>query len=134
MVQFQPLTGAELPQLPAETERGLSSDLRLLLQCAQCVASGDGEPVRDRRHGQLNMARWHTAQSRLLRVNMSQPSPSDELVTLALYIVAVYVPTIMAIRHRSDLVEAPRHLFDELQRQRRHLSGASLDTVQNKFL
>ena len=76
---------------------------------------------------------WHTAQSRLLRVYISQPSPSDELVTLALYIVAVYVPTVMSIRHRPDLVEAPRHLFDELQRQRRHLSGASLDTVQRSL-
>ena len=48
------------------------------------------------------------------------------LVTLAPYIVAVYVPMVMAI----DLVEAPRHLLDELhQRQHRHMSGACLDTV-----
>ena len=55
------------------------------------------------------------------------PAPVMTLVTLAPYIVAVYVPT---VRHRPDLVEAPRHLQDELhQRQRRHMSGASLDTV-----
>ena len=130
VVQFEPLTGTELPQLPAETERGLSSDLRLLVQCARCVVSGDGGPVQHRRHGRLNMARWHTAQSRLLRVYMSQTHPSGELVALAVYITAVYVPTVMAIRYRPDLVEAPRHLFDELQRQRRHLSGANLATVQ----
>ena len=64
---------------------------------------------------------------------MSQTSPSDALVTLAVYIVTVYVPTVMEIRHRSDKVVAPRHLFDELQRQRRHLSGASLSTVQRSL-
>ena len=54
----------------------------------------------------------------------------DGLVTLALYVVVVYVPIILAIRHRPDLVEAPRHLFGELGRQQRHLSGTSLQTVR----
>ena len=81
----------------------------------------------------MNMARWLTVQSRFLRVYMAQLGSSDELATLARYIVAVYEPTIMAIRHRPDLVEATRHLFDELQLQRRHLSGASLDTVQKSL-
>ena len=79
------------------------------------------------------MARWLTVQSRFLRVYMAQLGSSDELATLARYIVAVYEPTIMAIRHRPDLVEATRHLFDELQLEHRHLSGASLDTVYKKF-
>ena len=49
---------------------------------------------------------------------------------LVLKVVVVYEPTIMAIRHRPDLAEAPRHLFGELGRQQRHLIGASLQTVR----
>ena len=64
---------------------------------------------------------------------MAQQSPSRELTTLALYIVAVYVPTVMAIKFRPDLVEAPRHLFDELQRQHRHMSGTDLVTVRQRL-
>lgn len=133
IVKFKPLTGVELPQVPAEIERDLSWDLRLLLKCAQCVAAGNGDPVRDCRHGKLNLARWHTAQSRLLRTYMAQTCPSDELVALATYVVAVYVPMIMAVRHRPDIVDAPRHLFDELERQRKHLSGTNLETVQDSL-
>ncbi|KAF0293072.1 hypothetical protein FJT64_009039 [Amphibalanus amphitrite] len=90
------------------------------------------------------MARWYTAQSRLLRAYMSQPAPSAEddgmvtdrhrrLTTLALYIVAVYLPTVLAIKHKPDLVEAPRHLFDQLQRQRQHMGGPDLQTVQGSL-
>ena len=75
------------------------------------------------------MARWRMAQSQLLRGYVSQSSPCDKLVSLELYVLAVYVPTILAIRCRSDLVKAPRHLFGELERQRRHLSGARLEAV-----
>ena len=133
LVEFQPLTSIELPLLPTEVEKSLSSDMRLLFQCAKCATTGDGSPVALRIHGQLNAARWYTAQSRLLRVYMAQQSPSRELTTLALYIVAVYVPTVMAIKFRPDLVEAPRHLFDELQRQHRHMSGTDLGTVRQRL-
>ncbi|KAF0292331.1 hypothetical protein FJT64_009680 [Amphibalanus amphitrite] len=130
MAQFRPLSGAELPEVPPDVLSGLSKDLHLLLECASAVASGNGTAVAHRQHGKLNMARWHTAQSRLLRVYMSEQCPSDDLTTLAVYVVTVYVPAIMSIRHQPDLVEAPKHLYNQLERQRRHLSGVALDTVQ----
>ena len=130
--QFPPLTSAELPSLSDDVRRNLSSDL-LLMQCAQCVTSGDGSVVAQRVHGNLSMARWHTAQSRLLRVYMAQQSPSAELKTLALYVVGVYLPTVLAIRHRPDLVDAPRHLYQQLERQRRHMTGDDLVEVQKRL-
>ena len=45
----------------------------------------------------------------------------------------MYLPTVLAIKHKPDVVEAPRHLFDELQRQRQHMSGPDLLTVQNSL-
>ena len=144
LAAFQPLgSAADLPALSAEVERSLNSDMQLLYQCAKCVAAGDGSAVAHRIHGQLNMARWYTAQSRLLRAYMSQPTPNadDEmardrhrrLTTFALYIVAVYVPTVIAIKHMPYLVEAPRHLFNELRRQRQHMIGPDLQTVQKSL-
>ena len=53
------------------------------------------------------MGKWHTVQIRLLRVYMAEQGPSDELTTPA-----VYVPTVMSIRHRPDQVEAPKHFFN----------------------
>ena len=61
---------------------------------------------------------------------MAEPSPSSELETLARYIVTVHVASVVAIKSRSDLVNAPRHLCDQMRRQRRHLSGGPLATVQ----
>ncbi|KAF0294694.1 hypothetical protein FJT64_007668 [Amphibalanus amphitrite] len=145
LAAFRPLgSAADLPAPSPEVERSLSSDMQLLYQCARCVTTGDGSAVEHRIHGQLNMARWYTAQSRLLRAYMSQPAPSAEddgmvtdrhrrLTTLALYIVAVYLPTVLAIKHKPDLVEAPRHLFDQLQRQRQHMGGPDLQTVQGSL-
>ena len=132
-VNFKPLTGNDLPELPPAVVQGLSKDLRLLVECAACVVSGDGSLVQHRLHGQLNMARWHTAQSRLLRVYMSETEPSPELTELAVYVVNVYVPTVMAIRHHPDMVEAPKHLYSQLDRQRRYLTGPALVTVQQSL-
>ena len=97
------------------------------------VAPGDGTAVAHRQHGPFNMARWHTARSRLLLVYMAEQHPSDELTTLAVYVVNVYVPTVMSIGHSPDLVEAPKHFFSQLERQRRHLTGDTLDTVQRSI-
>ena len=133
LVTFLPLTSAELPPLSAEVEAHLSSDMKLLYQCARSVVTGDGSSVAHRIHGQLCLARWYTAQSRLLRVYMSTRRPDIKMTTLALYIVAVYVPTVINIKYRPDMIEAPRHLFEELERQRRHLDGRNLETVQRSL-
>ena len=42
LVEFQPLTSIKLPLLPTEVEKSLSSDMRLLFQCAKCATTGDG--------------------------------------------------------------------------------------------
>ena len=133
VVKFKPLTGDELPELPPAVVQGLSNDLRLLMECAACVVSGDGSPVQHRLHGQLSMARWQTAQSRLPRVYMSEAEPSPELTTLAMYVVNVDVPTVMAIRHHPDIVEAAKHLYSQLDLQRRYLTGSALVTAQHSL-
>ena len=64
---------------------------------------------------------------------MAEQRPNDELTALAVYVVNAYVPTVMSTRQRPDLVEAPKHFFSQLERQRRHLPGDALDTVQRSI-
>ena len=68
-----------------------------------------------------------------MRVYMAQQSPSAELKTPAWYVVGVYLPTVLAIRHRPDLDDAPRHLYEQLERQRRHVTGVGLVKVQKRL-
>ena len=60
---------------------------------------------------------------------MSHAQPSADLTTLARYIVCVYVPVVMAIKHRPDVVDAPVHICDSLHRQREHFDSEALDVV-----
>ena len=129
VVAFAAVQCDDFPDLPADVEADLSSDFRLLYRCARCVVSGDGTSVAHKTHGRFNNARWYTAQSRLLRLYMAEPCPTSELETLTRYVVTVYVPTVVAIKRRNDLVDAPRHLCEQIRRQQRHLSDAPVATA-----
>ena len=81
--------------MPTEVEAALSKDIQLLYRCAKAVVSRDCSRVARREHGVLNLARWYTTQSRVLRLNMSTTRLSAKLLELTRYIVRVYVPTVM---------------------------------------
>lgn len=117
-------------ELPASVERELSTDVKLLYKCARSVKEGDASSVRHLAHGKVHHARWYTAQSRLLRLYMATNSPTPQLTELARYVVCVYVPMVVQVKHQWDLVHAARHLTEELRRQRDHFSGDILRVVQ----
>ena len=62
------------------------------------MVSGDGSRVARRVHCVLNLARWYTAQSRVLQLYMSTTRPSAKLIELMRFIVRVYVSTVMDIK------------------------------------
>ena len=130
ITEFVPVPVPDFPDIPAAVETRFSSDLRLLCQCARAVVTGNASTVADKRHGKMHQARWHTAQSRLLRLYMSCSQPSDSMVKLVRYVVTVYVPAVIGIRSEWDVVHAPRHLADQIRRQRACLSGDDLSVVQ----
>ena len=75
LVAFRPLgSTVDLPVLSADVERSLSSDIQLLYQCAKCVAAGDDIAVATSSTASSSAWRWYTAQSRHMRVHMSQPT------------------------------------------------------------
>ena len=90
----------------------------------------DGSPVTGRLHGCPNHDRRYTAHIRLLRPYMVQESPIVELTTLVAYVIPIdcvwrQVP--------AQPYGGTRHLFDQLERQRRYLSGAELKAVQQRM-
>ncbi|KAF0305707.1 hypothetical protein FJT64_022706 [Amphibalanus amphitrite] len=129
---FPRLACPDFPSLPPAVVHSLSSDLRLLYETARAVVTEDDVPPRvaAAAHGKLYAARWHTAQSRLLRHYMAQERPGDALAALAVYVCCVYVPTVMAIKHKSDAVHAAPHLHAELRRQERYCRPEDLPVLR----
>ena len=128
VTNFAPIACEDFPS-PSDQIK-FSSDCQLLFECARAVISGDASAVASKTHGKLHHARWHTAQSRLLRYFMSVPEPPASLVKLATYVACIYVPCVVMIRTQWDLVHAPRHLAEQVSRQRRYLNGEDLQVVQ----
>ena len=64
---------------------------------------------------------------------MSVTSPLASLVTLVTYAACVYVPSVVSIRCWWDLVDAPRHLAEQIGRQRQYLSGSDLQVAQKSL-
>lgn len=129
VAQFAVVPCEDFPAVPAHVQ--FSSDFQLLYECARAAISGDAGAVACKKHGKMHQARWHTAQSRLVRYYMSVPSPPAPLVTLVTYVICVYVPCVVNIRCHSDMVDAPRHLAEQTRRQQQYLSGSDLKVAQD---
>lgn len=129
---FPRLRCPDFPSVPATVVGGLSTDLRLLYELARAIVSDDEVPPRlaAAAHGKLYAARWHTAQSRLLRLYMAKERPNDSLSALVVYVCCVYVPTVMEIKHKPDAVYAATHLHAELRRQARYCRLADLPVLR----
>ena len=130
VADFTAIQCSDWIELPVAVERELSSDLKLLYRCAKSVSEGDASSVRGLAHGKVHHARWYTAQSRLLRLYMATDAPTPQLAALAQYVVCVYVPMVVQVKHRWDVVHAARHITEELRRQRAHVSSDLLRVVQ----
>ncbi|GBM13749.1 hypothetical protein AVEN_90013-1 [Araneus ventricosus] len=65
-----------------------------LLDICTVISSGDGSSDLEKRQpGTLNFARWLTTSNRILRLYISTSDPSNELITLVVFILKVYAPS-----------------------------------------
>ena len=130
VVDFPVISCPDWIDLPAAVERELSTDVKLLYKCAKSVMEGNANSAHHHIHGKVHHARWYTAQSRLLRLYMATSNPTPQLAALARYVVCVYVPMLVQVKHQWDLVHAARHLAEQLRRQRDNFSGDLLLVMQ----
>lgn len=97
----------------------LSTDQQYLWRIVQAVASGDcSQDLANLDIGPLSHARFLTLACRILRLYVGTVSPSENLVTLATFVMQVYAPHWFDIKRRSSCTEGAKHIFKLIERCR----------------
>ncbi|KAE8747832.1 hypothetical protein FOCC_FOCC005444 [Frankliniella occidentalis] len=126
VVSFEAIP-ADLPPLNVPD---LSTDQSYLLRMSHAVAAGEVfSDLSELQPGPLNHARWLTLACRLLRLYVATEIPSAELVTLAVFVMQVYVPQWFDVKRRPSCTEGARHIFKAIERSR-YLPNPYLGVVQ----
>lgn len=97
----------------------LSKDQQYLLHIIRAVISGFCDPelaVKD--PGTLSNSRWLTCANRVLRLYVSQISPTSEMKTLVNYIVKTYAPVWFDIKMHYTMKDGPKHILKVIQTTR----------------
>lgn len=90
-----------------------------MLRIAHAVVDGVVLPeLADLVPGPLSHARWLTLACRLLRLYVSTEAPSAELLTLATFVMKVYVPQWFDIKRSSSCTYGARHVYKAIERSR----------------
>lgn len=108
VVNYQPIE-SNLPEIPIAD---LSTDQQYLLKICQAVISGNcSDSVAKLQPGKMVHSRWLTVGNRILRLYISSENPSDNLVTLATFVVKVYAPMWFYIKQDSSCFSGANHLW-----------------------
>jgi hypothetical protein len=110
VVTFLPIEN-NLP--PLGDKNDLSTDQKYLLDMCIAVSSGNvSQDLSLRNPGKLAHSRWLTLASRVLRLYVATENPTENLKTLAEYIVKVYVPVWFNIKLKPSCTYGSKHLFN----------------------
>lgn len=108
----------DLPKIEAEANN-LSTDQIYLYQiCNAIISGGCSLELASRNPGKMSHARWLTTANRLLRLYIASESPSDNLVTIATFIIRVYAPVWFSIKRYSSCIHGVKHIFKMIQLSR----------------
>jgi hypothetical protein len=101
------------------TKSDLSKDQQYLLDIVKSVTTGLCEPdLAAKDPGPLSHSRWLTCANRVLRLYISEVSPSNELKILANYIVKTYAHAWFAIKKHHTVKDGPKHVLKVVQTTR----------------
>lgn len=97
--------------MPADIETWkMSTDEKYLFNMAVAVSTGVcAMDLANKKPGHIHHARWLTKASRILRLYVASKSPTRNLITLATYIIRVYVPQFFNIKFRYSSVYGSVH-------------------------
>ena len=105
--------------LPDVNREDLSTDQKYMYDIHQAVVKGECSPDLARRNpGKIAHSRWLTTANRLLRLYISEPSPSEILVLVIHYVMKVYVPVWFSIKKDWKCVNGPQNLFKLIELSR----------------
>lgn len=109
VVDFEPI---QLEEVIDITESNLSKDQQYLLDIVRAVNTGICNPdLAAKDPGPISHSRWLTCANRVLRLYVSQSSPTFELKTLANYIVKTYAPVWFDIKKNWTVKDGPKHIL-----------------------
>ncbi|GBM43156.1 hypothetical protein AVEN_2281-1 [Araneus ventricosus] len=98
--------------LPGIDPTNLSCNQKYLLNNCTAISSGVGSSVLAKcQPGMLNLARWLTTANRILRLYISTSDPSNELITLVVFILRVYAPSWFRIKFHHSIKDGARCLW-----------------------
>jgi hypothetical protein len=106
----------------------LSTDQSYLLDIIRAVNTGEvSDALAARQPGKMNHARWLTLASRILRLYISSPSPSPELLHLVKYVMLVYGPVWFAVKRHHGCHQGSKILFLLANYSRNHAPSSPQD-------
>lgn len=92
--------------------KDLSTDQQYLLQIYNAVSSGEcSNQLAKKKPGKMHHARWLTMANRILRLYVSEKTPSSGFLVIVNYIMKVYVPVWFAIKLNPSVFYGAKHLF-----------------------
>ena len=117
VVCFEPIESREL--LRSIDVDDLSTDQNYLSEISLAVTSGQfHDDLAHKYPGNMCHSRWLTLANRVLRLHASVSSPSENLKTLADFIINVCAPTWCDIKCQLKCVHGPIHLWNVIRRMR----------------
>lgn len=97
---------------PNIDRKDLSTDQRYLWDICQAVINGNcSSGLFQRQPGKLSHARWITTANRIMRLYISSSEPSNQLQTLAEFVMRVYAPMWFTIKLNPYCTDGPRNLW-----------------------
>lgn len=106
-------------ELITSNKTDLSKDQKYLLDIVTAVSTGlCGPELAVKDPGPLSHSRWLTCASRVIRLYVSQTSPTNELKILTNYIVNTYAPVWFDIKRYPTVKDGPKHILKVIQTTR----------------
>ena len=135
---FTPLSGHELPDIPAEVEKKFTADQKYIWRIAKIIASGEiPDEFEKYSIGLMHLARWMNTASRAMRLKMCDLASLEDLTqedianldTIVIFILDVYLPYWLRLKQFPSWLDAPRHFLFFLERLRQ-LDQKTIEAVQ----
>lgn len=101
---------------PEQDVRSLCTDAKNLVQLAKAISNGSVSiDLANTKLGPIHHARWLTKAARILRAYVSITKPSNNLQTLATYVMKVYIPMYFHVKYYSSIAYGSVLLFKFIQ-------------------
>ena len=136
VVEFSPFNNPALlgviENLPDDVFKTLNKDHQNFIKLIEAVLTGTiTSQWENMKIGAISHARWTNTQSAVLRFYVSTKEPSFELQRIVSFIVYIYAPVFLAVKHFNRAEEAPKLLVPEIMAVQLHCTQEETEIVNS---